>query len=217
MEKRPIIHRWMIMVLTFLAGYVNVEGIIECGVTVSHYTGNLSNLGKGLVLGDIRRVQILVSILLLFFTGSLLIGMVNQREFRTPRNRYKWILVVQGVLLIVVYHRFENILPYLLAFYMGIQNGAFAMYKGIRVRFTHMTGYLTEAALELAAILRRKASPERFLFYLFSMSSFVFGGVVAAIIEVYNHNILIPISSILYIIVAYGLHRTTRIGYDHEN
>ncbi len=204
------------MVLTFMSGYVNVEGIIECGVTLSHYSGNFSNIAIGSILGDLKRVQLLASCVILFFTGSLLIGMVNQREFRTPRNRYKWILVVQGLVLIIVYNRFNNILPYLLAFYMGIQNGAFAMYKGIRVRFTHMTGYLTEAALELAAILRRKASSERFIFYLFSIFSFVCGGIIAAIIEIYNHDILIPLSSFLYLIVAYGLHRTTRIGYESQ-
>lgn len=199
------------MVLTFLAGYVNVEGIFEYNVTVSHYSGNISNFSVSLIKGDKARALLLISCIILFFLGSFLIGLVNQRDIRTPRDRYKWILFFQGIGLMVVYHHFEFTLPYLLAFYMGIQNGAFALYRGIRVRFTHMTGYLTEAALETAAHFRGNKRGKYIIFYLISMFSFAFGGISAALIEIYNPDILVPLSAILYFVVAFGLHKTTKI------
>ena len=171
--------------LTFLAGATDVSGILLFGKAISHYTGNMSNAAVALSNGNVKLFGSFLSIILLFFLGSTISGFLFHKENINNIIRvYSILPILFGTILLMTFYisRNNTIIFCIYAFYMGVQNAFCLKIKGILIRTTHITGYLTDAAVSLSDVLRgKKEEAWKVAFYLLSILCFFIGGVISAI------------------------------------
>uniref|UniRef100_UPI0026EE7838 YoaK family protein n=1 Tax=Abiotrophia defectiva TaxID=46125 RepID=UPI0026EE7838 len=161
---------------------------------------NLSQLVLALARGDGEATSRLALTLLAFIAGSILSGLLfSDKAFRLG-NRYGVLLISFGLLLGLSYVlNWQASWLYLLAFGMGTQNGMFIYYRGMIVRSSHFTGYLTDTGFALGRYLRGyKEDGHKIIFYMASIACFLVGGLLTYIWL--NHS---AISMILVLALAY--------------
>lgn len=134
--------------LTALAGYVNTSVLTFFAVPVSHVTGAVSRLGLDLVDGRTADLVAVVGIVVGFFVGAMLSGVVvGGTEVRVGR-RYGVALVGEGVLLglaaVLLGGTGARAGVVVAAMACGLQNGLASHYRGLVLRTTHLTGIVTD-------------------------------------------------------------------------
>lgn len=169
--------------LTFLAGAVNIAAILLFETTISHHTGNLSKAAIALGDGQFVLFGFMALALGMFFLGSMVSGYLFYDRTGELKLLYAALPTSFGVVLFVT-HYFTHESLYLLmvmALGMGLQNGTFIRVRSILIRTTHMTGYLTDAAFSLGAILRGNTHEFwKFSLYGGSIVIFFLGGLSTA-------------------------------------
>lgn len=182
----PIKHKlfsftWIGM-LTFLAGAVNISAIILFETTISHHTGNLSKVAIALGTGQFGLFWFMALILGMFFLGSMISGYLFYDKTGELKILYVALPASFGIVLFVcaLMTQESMILLMVMALGMGLQNGMFIRVRSILIRTTHMTGYLTDAAFSLGAILRGNTH-ELWKFSLYGGSILIFslGGMIS--------------------------------------
>jgi uncharacterized membrane protein YoaK (UPF0700 family)/anti-anti-sigma regulatory factor len=165
--------------LAWVAGYVNIVGIVVCGRAVSHVTGTVSAFGKDVADGDWALLVASGWLLWWFLAGAFASGMATDVA---RRRRWKSIYVLPMAVEAAVLSAFALTIAlegapqveggevlkgraFLLAtgfacFAMGLQNATITRISGGVVRTTHVTGVLTDLGLELVTVLR-PAAPRR--------------------------------------------------------
>ncbi len=155
---RPALFTWM-MALPIVAGFINVLAIKLFATTVSHVTGLVTNATIAAVEGNDKQFWWILSVIGMFFLGSVIAGFViKERNFKV-RKRYGWILISLAVILFAgvrVFGENESIFVRFLALVCGMENGQIIAYKGIIIRTTHMTGNLTDFGTHVGYMLRGK-------------------------------------------------------------
>lgn len=200
-----IIHFRWIKWLTFLAGAVNIGTIVIFGTTITHYTGNLCNAAIALVSGQLLVFARLISYIVLFFLGSTISGILFHEQKLSFKRYYAFIPIFFGVMILIVSKMTANKLVILgmFAFGMGIQNGTHIKFRGVLVRTTHMTGYITDAAFSLGAVLRgHREELWKLKFYLLSIITFFAGGITYAVLIKLRSSSTIEILALLYILLG---------------
>lgn len=167
--------------LTFLAGGINIAGILLAGQAISHYTGALSESSIALGKGNWSMLVNLGLTIALFFLGSVLAGYIYH-DHKPELLKFHYILPVGfGVFLILNGLFFKTAYLPLFALGMGIQNGSLIEFEGISVRTTHMTGYLSDAAGSFGQVLHGHTSERKKMkFYLFSILCYFAGGALTS-------------------------------------
>ena len=177
--------------LSWVAGYVNVVLLINCGQTVSHQTGNTTRFGDAigsLLLhkeGAAFELAFFGSLIGLFLLGSFSSGLmieVAQRSNRRSPFLFPMIgevICLAAVLLLLVWRPMLPIIPGLAAMAMGLQNATITRISGAVVRTTHLTGVVTDLGLELVQLWRNKtarpAAGRRVILLSCIFGSFLFG------------------------------------------
>ncbi|UTC65385.1 DUF1275 domain-containing protein [Treponema sp. OMZ 788] len=190
--------------LTILSGYINAGAIRSFSLPVSHHTGNVSHLALSIGNKNSEEVLALIFIILAFFAGAFLSGLLfHERKFAL-KKRYG--ILLMGLALIFFNLAFfktqvpQNLKTSALSFAAGVQNAMFIFYGDILVRTTHITGYLTDAAFALAMCIRGKKDKFRFfIFYSLNILFFLGGGIAASLIKIDSFFI---ISAGLYFIAG---------------
>lgn len=191
--------------LTFLAGAMNISAILLFSTTITHHTGNISKAAIALGNGDMNSLWALLSYMGLFSIGSVISGFLFYERTQGMKIMYTIIPIMFGM---VLYSTFkltsnENVLLQTIAFGMGLQNGTFIKIRGILVRTTHMTGYLTDAAFSLGAVLRGNVHELwRFLWYFFSIMVFFTGGIAATLLVSHIGIRTLSVLAIAYVLVG---------------
>lgn len=172
---------WIFM-LTLLAGALNAYAIKILGNPATHHTGNSTLLAISICEGFSSSAKFFF-LLLCFFLGSTLSGMIFHEPSFKAQKRYGILLILGGASLGLADMLFSNIMKlFFISFWVGMQNAMFIRYDGILVRTGHMTGYLTDAGLAFGAYLRGyKTELLRTKFYLCSVSCFIIGGILGYI------------------------------------
>ena len=155
MEKKRIFI-WM-CALTVLAGLINTLSIRNFAITVSHITGIVSNTAISIYNGTPANAGWLLSVVGAFLAGAIISAYITGERKFFLRRIYGYIVIAIGVLLFVGVHtlsREGRMIVYLFALLMGIQNGMIVSFKGVLVRMTHMTGYLTDLGVYIGYRLR---------------------------------------------------------------
>lgn len=173
----------LIYIITILTGAINVYTIKVFGTPVTHHTGNSSGLAINLYEhGDPTNKLILI--LLCFFIGSFLSGILFAHKDTYKKKKYAYLLLFGGLLLILS----DIFLPgkiqmFFISFWVGMQNGMFLRYKGAVVRTSHVTGNITDAAFALGAFLRGEDMELwKVRFHTLSVLSFIGGGFLGYIL-----------------------------------
>jgi len=209
--------------LTFLAGAMNISAILLFSTTITHHTGNISKAAIALGSGDMNSLWALLGYMGLFSIGSVISGFLFYERTQGMKIMYTLLPIMFGIVLYITLKLTtnENILLQTIAFGMGLQNGTFIKIRGILVRTTHMTGYLTDAAFSLGAVLHGNVHELwRFLWYFFSILIFFTGGIVATLlvsrIGIRTLSMLATVYVLVGIYVAVG-YPTTRVAKLSKN
>ena len=153
--------------LSLVAGAVNASGLLAAGAMTSHMTGNLTRIGEGLALGSVGAfdpARYVVSFLAGAFAATLATKALIHRGVREPIPA---LLLVEATLLAAVatagwFATRPVLVTELLCLAMGWQNALITKISGAVVRTTHMTGTMTDLAIELGHLVstRPKLSPD---------------------------------------------------------
>lgn len=206
--------------LTFLAGAINICAIVLYGMTITHYTGNISNAAIAIGNGQILTHSKFLSYIILFFLGSVIAGLLSHEQKSDLRKYHSVIPILFGILILVVFKYFNSDVAILrvLAFGMGIQNGICKKVDGVLVRTTHMTGYITDAAFSLVSILRGHSEQAwKLRFYLISIFAYFAGGLASLITIQMIGSWAIVVVAILYILHGIIISLGFVLGIDKDN
>lgn len=182
MTRRDHRTLFFIACLTFLAGYLNVLAINVYLLPLSHHTGSLSQLAIAILEGKTGRIHTLLALIASFFLGTFCMGLLlpNRRiEYREPYGIFLYLVALAlGVAGLMERGAFFSMVIYALV--CGVINAFVVEIRGLRVRITHMTGYLSDAGFELGRAMKGEAQAWwRSAFFLLSILLFFLGGFVA--------------------------------------
>ncbi len=204
-QNRVVFTTTWISTLTFLAGAINVSAIFLLDKTITHQTGSLSRISIALVENNYSFAFDLLSYVGLFFVGAFFSGLTTYKRNRGIRYLHSLYSLLFGLLLILGDLNTISLVGILriMAFGMGLQNGTYLRFQNITIRTTHMSGYVTDAAVSLAKAIRGKKE-ERFkaLFLMYSILCFVLGGIFSAYIQTFQADNSLLIVGMLYILVS---------------
>ena len=137
---------FMAMVLTINAGFVNGCAVLSKPfVTVSHMTGNTTQLAVLLTGERFFRFEVVSSIYFSFIAGAALAGALVPEDPVKFGRRFGFILMLEACMLgaaglIGAHDPESNWWWALAAAACGLQNASFTKFTGNFIRPTHMTG-----------------------------------------------------------------------------
>lgn len=177
--------------LTSIAGAVNAVGLLDVthqGLT--HVTGPLSHVATDFIGGQVSQGATALRMVVSFFLGALLSGMIIRDATLHHSRRYGVALVVESLLLFASAWGFgadgvwANMAAAAAA---GLQNALASSFSGAVVRTSHMTGIVTDLGINLGHALRQfeRFDKHRFVLHVSLLAGFLAGGVGAAL--VYPH------------------------------
>lgn len=207
--------RLWFFLLTFSAGFTNLEAALGSAQAVSHHTGYLSQFALALARGRWQLMTTYLALVLLFFLGSLMAGIIFLDCEIGKSKRYGLFSLAQGLVTVLASFLLADswrlALYFFAALALGAQNGILAFYRGIRVRTTHMTGYLTDAGVALGQTLRGQTGQMwKFRFYVSQVLAFVVGGLLAVLARSSLADKTMAVAGALQVLI--GLHYLSLIG-----
>ena len=145
--------------LATVAGYVNSAAFVLIGSFTSHVTGNVGRLALDLVAGQFDAALAAFSMVVSFFAGAFIASMIIESNLvgRTA-IAYGFALSFETTLLLLFivlsplatasHPRIHGLLGSVLCLAMGAQNSLVTRLSGAVVRTTHLTGVVTDLAIE---------------------------------------------------------------------
>lgn len=218
-SKRKLFYISWIGGLTFLAGAINICAAMLFGMTITHYSGNVSNAAMALGRGELSTFTSIFSIIIIFFTGSTISGFLFHEQNSNIKKYYSILPILFGLVIIITYiTHHKNIILAIFALGMGVQNGTWLKVRGVKVRTTHITGYLTDAAFCLGAVLHGyKGEAWKMMFYIASSMSFFAGGVISTVIIKMLGFQTVVVLALLYILLGIHIHIAFLLDIEHEH
>jgi uncharacterized membrane protein YoaK (UPF0700 family) len=210
-RRSPYLNIMLGSVCAFVSGAINSGGFIVVGRYTSHITGVVAATADALILGHNSVAIISLAFVGIFFIGALISSLlIRQAERLRLHSRFALsFLVGGGVLMGLGWWAWgdpgENGLILTLGFFlsMGIQNATVTRLSDYGMRATHMTGIITDLAIEFAKwVTGDPFHSVRMKLLTVILGSFFFGGVVGA----YTFNSRLGVSSLfLYGGILMGL------------
>lgn len=172
--------------LALIAGYVNVVMLGFFAVPVSHMSGAVSHLGIVLTDVGLQDMLLVTSIVVGFFSGALVSGLILRDTLFRMRRLYGVMLLIEGVLLAVVMllalKGFKAAVP-IATMACGLQNAMASSYRGLTLRTTHVTGIVTDLGALLGNRMQGRAVKSwKFSLLLSVLFAFFIGGVGGALL-----------------------------------
>lgn len=167
-KKRTYTHNLRLAsMLSFVAGLVNVSGVMQLQVLTTNVTGHFAYFAENIVLhkyaSSIVFVFYVAAFMLGAFCSSLLIELFSRRSVASP---YIFPISVEIICLLFVALSSSawanaNVLALVLLFGMGLQNALVTRVSNSVVRTTHLTGLFTDLGIELSLFIFRKRYKHR--------------------------------------------------------
>jgi uncharacterized membrane protein YoaK (UPF0700 family) len=147
--------------LALVAGFVNSGGFILIGTFTSHVTGNVGRFSSDLARGDPAAATLAIGFVIAFFAGAFVASIVIETSvFHRTSRAYGVALLIEACLLggfiflagpsRATHPRALDAEAMLLCLAMGLQNSLVTRLSGAVVRTTHLTGLVTDLAIESA-------------------------------------------------------------------
>jgi uncharacterized membrane protein YoaK (UPF0700 family) len=195
--------------LAATAGYVNSGGYVLIGSFTSHVTGSVGRFANDVANGHVGASMSALFLALAFFGGAIAASLMLELSTARIALRYCLVLAIEAALLLVfifiaglsraTHPRILDAQATLLCIAMGMQNSSVTRLSGAVVRTTHLTGVVTDLAIETvrwyrwyeALIIARSTNshpprhpPEggRVTLLLAIAGSFIVGGVLGAVL-----------------------------------
>jgi uncharacterized membrane protein YoaK (UPF0700 family) len=206
----------------FVAGIINVAGLIAFFAFSSNITGHVANLAKNLVDINFNDVSTLLIWLIAFFSGAYLASYLirsNQDKSDYSSHSKPVILEICILFLVALYGDLfykgtevesEVIIGFILLS-MGLQNGMASIVSGGLVKSAHLTGLITDLGAETAEYFQRgsqKPADLKNKIYVRStiLICYIFGGLMGAyFFYLYKFEVFYAVPLILLSILYYDL------------
>jgi uncharacterized membrane protein YoaK (UPF0700 family) len=210
-KPRAFIHNLRLAsMLSFVAGVVNISGVLSIHVLTTNVTGHFAFFSEHFVEGSystaLDYISYIVAFLLGAFCCTFLVELVLRRK--PAISHTVPMLLEAGILIAVAFANASMPTPWLartLLFSMGLQNALVTKISQATVRTTHLTGIFTDLGIEISQLLfyrntadRRKLS--RSIYLRFAIILFFFlGGVIGGLLykEVHLHNLILAAGTLL--------------------
>ena len=182
-KRHKLILTILIHLLTFIAGFLNGVFFIIAGTAVSHHTGTITRAALTLSQGAVAEAAAFLLLILSFYIGACISGMLFHKSDCTFSKRYGILLLVFSTVFfaIAVIRPPLQIVLIITCVILGIQNGMFIPYDGILIRTSHFSGYLTDAGLAMGEVMRGKRQElRRGVHYLSGIVCFAAGAAASA-------------------------------------
>lgn len=164
-ERTPGENRFLAAYLASVAGYVNVTGVILLGVFTSHATGNVARVTADLAHFRLAAGGTALLLVFSFFAGAFLASVAIEASSRAKASRTYGLLLLAESALFAAFAladaaspdagpRLTEVKASLLCVAMGLQNSFVTRLSGAVVRTTHLTGVITDLAIEAARWFR---------------------------------------------------------------
>ncbi|MGH8455936.1 MAG: YoaK family protein [Stenotrophobium sp.] len=209
--------------LALNAGIVNGVGLLGFQhQSVSHMSGNSTEVGLAVVNGDLGQVLHLTIILLAFLCGAAFSGFIIQDTALRLGRRYSFALFCESAFLLISMLLLNNGVSqgdYWASAACGLQNAMVTTYSGAILRTTHVTGTFTDLGITFGHMLRGiKVDHRRITLYLLLISGFISGGVAGAYtyLHVSYSAFCIPIALTASLSALYWAYRH-HLQHEHQN
>jgi uncharacterized membrane protein YoaK (UPF0700 family) len=222
-EKRTLKHNLMLASSSaFVAGIIDVVGLIAFLAFTSNVTGHVATLAKHILQKNYSDIILFAAWLFMFMAGAFVSNFIVQSLKR--KSVYKAhsapiVLEIIVLLLVAIYgHNFyqetqqeREIVIGALLFAMGLQNGLVSNISGGLIKSTHLTGLFTDLGVELADWLHpntHKSNEVKNKIYVrvTILAFFIFGGIVGGyLFNRYEFKVLYFVPVILLSILYYDL------------
>lgn len=206
----------------FVAGIVNVFGLIELGTFTTNITGHVGEFALSLELLKWAAVYKITLWIASFgfgsFTSSLIVSFFEERN---PKLSYSLPIIIEITFLLWCFS-INNISgqqqnqTLILLFAMGVQNGIVSVVSGKVVRTTHLTGMVTDVGIGLGKLFLKKGNlvfvKRSLIINLSVITMFISGGLLSALLTLkFQENVLLIPIILLVSILIYDL-KTISIG-----
>lgn len=195
-KKRTYRHNLRLAsLLSFVAGIVNITGLLSLGILTTNVTGHFAFLSRLFIYENFRSAFIY-----LFFLGSFLLGAffssLLSELTRTVKEKFSYVIPITIEILLlfsvamssqVMIDNSPDILACQLLFAMGLQNALVTNVSQSVVRTTHLTGLFTDLGIELSRFLFNVEFAESMrlkksiLLKMAIISSFLLGGIIGGL------------------------------------
>lgn len=171
--------------LAFVAGMVNVVGLLGFRQPLTHLTGIASLLGAATADGDGPAALHLAAVVGAFLAGTFASGLIVHDSPLDLGHRYGVALLAEAALLAIAAPLLaagSDLGLYAAAGACGLQNAMVSTFSGTVVRTTHISGMVTDLGVALGHALRGRAvNRRRLTLCLVVIAGFLFGGVAGAV------------------------------------
>ncbi len=215
--RRTFTHNLLLAVFfAFIAGIINVFGLINLGVFTTNITGHVGELA--LSVETMRWQESKKVILWIFafgfgsFTSAVLVNYLQdkmiQLSYALPIGIEIGLLIACFVLNKTPENQAIQIL--ILLYTMGLQNGIVSVVSGKVVRTTHLTGMVTDVGIGLGKLVLKKGNQifvrRSLLLNISIIIMFVTGGIIGTLITYkYQEKVLLIPIILLISILLYDL------------
>ena len=162
-KARTFIHNFKLAAfLSFIAGMVNICGVLALGVLTTNVTGHFAYFAEGVVLEhDLFGAHFLLYILSFLigsFVSSFLTELFTSRGRKSPHNAAIFLEIALLLIMGICGDEFirlgiaKPVLACVLLFTMGLQNSLVSRISSAAVRTTHLTGLFTDMGIELSQL-----------------------------------------------------------------
>jgi uncharacterized membrane protein YoaK (UPF0700 family) len=206
----------------FVAGGVNVAGVIAFLAFTSNITGHVANLAKNIAALDFDGVALFFGWLMLFFAGAFLSSfIINSFKHKSNYQAHAIPIVIEVCILIFVAvygnHYYQEtdsereVVIGCILFSMGLQNGVVSIISGGLIKSTHLTGLITDLGAEVAEWIHprveKKAEIKNKIYIRSTILSFyILGGLAAGyFFNLYEFKVFYFVPVILLTILYYDL------------
>jgi uncharacterized membrane protein YoaK (UPF0700 family) len=142
-------------VLSFVAGIVNITGLLATSVMTTNVTGHFASFAEEFVRKNFAHALAFVTYIFCFLLGSFVSAVAVQltERIRPERRHVVPILIEVACLTGVVLTGSRDVrTACVLLFAMGLQNALVTSVSNAVVRTTHLTGLFTDLGIELSRL-----------------------------------------------------------------
>lgn len=167
-KSRGFIHNLRLAsMLSFIAGIVNISGVMAIQTLTTNVTGHFAFFSEELVNGRYGVALDFLSYIIAFLLGAFVSGFLIEWMLKhKPRVSHTIPMLLEMLLLIsVVFATDQKIITIewiarLLLFSMGLQNALVTKVSQATVRTTHLTGLFTDLGIELSQLFFHRATAD---------------------------------------------------------
>jgi uncharacterized membrane protein YoaK (UPF0700 family) len=159
-KQRAFIHNLSLAsLLSFVAGMVNISGVLAIGTLTTNVTGHFAFFAEEFSKGEYQTAITFLSYILFFFLGaftsSMLVELIQRRK--PDKSHALPMLLEISILVFVTIAARRALLPpegiaRTLLFAMGLQNALVTKVSQATVRTTHLTGLFTDLGIEISQL-----------------------------------------------------------------